>query len=265
MEPCSPWSSTAGGARAGSRRPRVGRFRAGRRLPERRSALAEQRLEEPSPRRWRATQSTGRKRRPTTSLGTPLAAAMSSLRGDVSDCPASWSPGGLPAQAHDRAEGGPCRRDPPGWPSGRGTKGGSENSSATEPAPDRRQGGAMGGSPGLLRSSSGDCLASQGRKSRRRHTARWQLGQQVGRGLGNSANGRFKGELGGGRGGLHPADLPNVLTSCRFNFLSGRFWIQPPERGDVSAHGARIGRGGRLSLKCSFGARTAEPLLGLRS
>src|SRR5664280_3300731 len=47
MEPCSPWSSTVGGARAGSRRPRVGRFRAGRRHPERRSALAEQKLEEP--------------------------------------------------------------------------------------------------------------------------------------------------------------------------------------------------------------------------
>jgi hypothetical protein len=36
-----------GGARAGSRRPRVGRLRAGRRHQERRSALAEQKLEEP--------------------------------------------------------------------------------------------------------------------------------------------------------------------------------------------------------------------------
>lgn len=144
--------------------------------------------------------------------------------------------------------------------------GGSESSSASEPAPDRRQGGATsGGSPRLLRSNSGDCLASQGWKSRRRHTAWWQLGQQVGRGLGNSANGRFEGKLGGGRGGLHPTDLPNVLTSCRFNLLSGRCRLQPPERGDVSTHGARIGRGGRFSLKCFFGVRNAEHGLGPRS
>src|SRR5690606_16434296 len=78
---------------------------------------------------------------------------------------------------------------------------------------------------------------AQGRFGLRRVATRRERGEQLGGGVGHLADRPLEGLLGGRRGGLHPADLADVLAGGGVDLLGGDRRLEPPQGGDVAAHG----------------------------
>jgi hypothetical protein len=85
-----------------------------------------------------------------------------------------------------------------------------------------------------------------GQAAERREGGWWlpagrELGQQPRRGRRDTPDGDIEGGIGGRRGGLHPADLPDVLAGCRLDLLRRWRRLEAPQGGDVSAHRLTLG------------------------
>ena len=74
------------------------------------------------------------------------------------------------------------------------------------------------------------------RQGGRRLLPRRQLGQELGRGRGDDADRTLERVQRPLRGGLHAADLADVLSGRRLYLLRRGLRLETPEGGDVSAH-----------------------------
>ena len=78
--------------------------------------------------------------------------------------------------------------------------------------------------------------AAQRRFDRRRLTARWQFGEEVGRRCCNAFDGAAHGSLVGAGDGRQRGDLPSELQRGGFDLGGRRLRFEPAQRRDVAAH-----------------------------